>query len=219
MLPDMLSNSVKVFLTILALMSFQDICLSQEQPPERKQSPLTSNGTMLGIHLTQDRVYDSASFDEPKSVVWKTGRLFIVRPYTVITYQWQGVPGNPSFAERSTTSHDFTDLVVATGTIYFTAYNDDGHVFAQDAETGKDKWRLSLKKIGFTIPTIAGDVLFAGAGDGTLYALDATRGTELWRYKYKTEGVYAQPPIVDSGMVYFAISEPGAQSARRFGTV
>lgn len=65
------------------------------------------------------------------------------------------------------------------GVIYFTSA--DNHVYAADAETGKEIWRFRTHGSVFSNPTISGKILFVGSYDKNLYAITLD-GKELWRF-------------------------------------
>jgi outer membrane protein assembly factor BamB len=156
----------------------------------------------------RDRVYDTAAILKPKIILWKSGELFVTSDSRVTTATVQGRPDN-TINLKMPTFHNFTDPLFANGTIFFSIYVDDGYLFAQDAATGKEKWRFKLKRFGLTAPVVAGDVLFAGANDGTFYALVASTGEELWKFKRKGGPFFTVGPAVSDGVVYFTSSEPG----------
>src|SRR5262245_37831823 len=51
----------------------------QSAVTDRSEEPLNSDGTMLGVNLRRTRVYDAQGLQEPKSVLWKTTKLFTRR--------------------------------------------------------------------------------------------------------------------------------------------
>lgn len=87
--------------------------------------------------------------------------------------------------------------VVGEGTVYLTANvlltpadanrpaNYYRHLFALDANTGKERWRYPSAPLGstggtcFTQPIVTADTFFAVAGQ-TLYAVNLTTGRERW---------------------------------------
>jgi eukaryotic-like serine/threonine-protein kinase len=116
--------------------------------------------------------------------------------------------------------------VVTTGAVYFGSF--DGHYYAVDRVTGKEKWRFKtggeqwmgakgywgmkpsdqymedLWDFYLSSPildsTPDGTTLYFGSSDGTVYALNPDTGTERW--KFKTSGSIHSSPALYGGVVY-----------------
>ncbi len=98
---------------------------------------------------------------------------------------------------------------VAYGTVYVT---NQGTLYAVDAQSGKEKWRMQAGGDFYTEPVIADGivyfgsttenlmVLFGGRTTGYLHAVDAHSGQDLW--KFSTESI-SRAPAVSDGIVYF----------------
>jgi outer membrane protein assembly factor BamB len=92
--------------------------------------------------------------------------------------------------------------VVADGVVY--AGGLDGALYAIEAGSGAQRWRLETGAIGsVAAPVIADGVVFVGAQDGLLLAVDAASGEERWRVELGPGSVANLPlPAVADGVVY-----------------
>jgi outer membrane protein assembly factor BamB len=118
--------------------------------------------------------------------------------------------------------------VVRDGTVYVTgsvlitpadanrSATHSRHLFALDANTGKERWRYPSKPVGqmggpcFTQPIAGSDTFFAVA-DETLYAIDSTIGRERWTLEVRrpVEGrdrAVSVSGLVDAGNVLVGIT-------------
>lgn len=113
--------------------------------------------------------------------------------------------------------------VLAGGTIYFGG--DDGHIYAVEAETGRQIWKHATKGPVPCTPAVAGGVVYAVSYDGKFYALDAKDGSVKWKFatggerRFEAKGlhgmlpktqtiadafdVFLSSPLVADGTVYF----------------
>src|SRR6185312_4081367 len=112
---------------------------------------------------------------------------------------------------------------VANGTVYFGSMDDN--LYAVDAESGKQKWKLELTDSISSTPAVEGGTVYFNAYDGELYAVDAATGKVKWEFKTDGErrfaakhihGInpdnevmtdfwdfYLSSPVVWNGAVYF----------------
>lgn len=92
---------------------------------------------------------------------------------------------------------------VAGGGVYLADYL--GTVYALDATTGKDRWRIATESRQSVEPVLvtAGHV-HVGSGSA-LYTLDAVTGTPLWRFAAGGEVIGA--PVVADGRVHFGSAD------------
>ncbi|MER6114375.1 PQQ-binding-like beta-propeller repeat protein [Streptomyces sp. NPDC001743] len=92
---------------------------------------------------------------------------------------------------------------VTGGGVYLADYL--GTVYALDASTGKDRWRIATESRQSTEPVlvVAGNV-HVGSGSA-LYTLDAVTGTPKWRFAAGGEVVGA--PVVADGRVHFGSAD------------
>ncbi len=107
---------------------------------------------------------------------------------------------------------DPTDLLlsspaVSEGAVYFGS--GDGHVYAVDAKTGKQRWKLKTGDVVHASPALAGGVLFIGSWDSWFYALDAKSGKPVWKLKtgedpkiHNQVGIQGSAAVAD-GVVFF----------------
>ena len=80
---------------------------------------------------------------------------------------------------------------------------------AFNAKDGQLAWEFATRQRVDSAPVIAGDRVYAAAGDGRLYALDLATGKEIWQLE--TGGGFTGSPAVsaqrlviasDDGVVY-----------------
>ena len=64
--------------------------------------------------------------------------------------------------------------------------SQDGHVYALDAATGRQRWRFRTGGRVYASPAIAGQAVYAADQAGAVYAIALTSGRQLWRFE--TEG-------------------------------
>ncbi|WP_326592300.1 PQQ-binding-like beta-propeller repeat protein [Streptomyces brevispora] len=92
---------------------------------------------------------------------------------------------------------------VTGGGVYLADYL--GTVYALDASTGKDRWRIATESRQSTEPVlVATGNVHVGSGSA-LYTLDAVTGTPKWRFAAGGEVVGA--PVVADGRVHFGSAD------------
>jgi len=64
--------------------------------------------------------------------------------------------------------------------------SQDGHVYALEAGTGRERWRFRTGGRVYATPAIAGDTVYAADQAGAVFALSLTNGRLAWRFD--TEG-------------------------------
>jgi outer membrane protein assembly factor BamB len=100
----------------------------------------------------------------------------------------------------------FNAPAVADGVVYVgTGYpsddiENDGYLFAVDAETGDELWRYQAEDAVNTRPAIGDGVIYAGDAAGVLHAIDRDAGSTLWTYS--TSAAIAGSPAVVDGVIY-----------------
>jgi outer membrane protein assembly factor BamB len=96
----------------------------------------------------------------------------------------------------------------------------DGTVYAFDATSGAERWRVKTDGRVRSSPAVADGVVYVGSADGHLYAIGLEMGGLLWRFE--TEGasnvsadfgfdrktIQSSPAVVD-GTVYFGSRDGG----------
>ena len=82
--------------------------------------------------------------------------------------------------------------------LYDGAY--DGSVFALDAKTGKQLWKVLLDGLVNGSAAVAGGVVYVPSAGTSLYALDAKTGKALWHYA--TGGQIYSSPALAQGLVF-----------------
>ncbi|WP_433547066.1 serine/threonine-protein kinase [Streptomyces sp. CA-294286] len=92
---------------------------------------------------------------------------------------------------------------VTGGGVYLADYL--GTVYALDASTGKDRWRIATESRQSIEPVlVTGGHVHVGSGSA-LYTLDAVTGTPKWRFAAGGEVVGA--PVVADGRVHFGSAD------------
>ncbi|WP_327324306.1 PQQ-binding-like beta-propeller repeat protein [Streptomyces sp. NBC_01210] len=92
---------------------------------------------------------------------------------------------------------------VTGGGVYLVDYL--GTVYALDATTGKDRWRIATESRQSIEPVlVANGNIHVGSGSA-LYTLDAVTGTPMWRFAAGGEVIGA--PVVADGRVHFGSAD------------
>ena len=95
--------------------------------------------------------------------------------------------------------------VVADGFLYTSVGQGDpffSHsLMALNANTNAVIWSIAGEnQTGFTTPTIAKGVVYAGSSDHNIYALNAQTGAVIW--KFETGNIVESTPTIANGVVY-----------------
>lgn len=171
---------------------------------------------VAGVDLQRTRTYRTRALQRPASVSWETRKIFEMQYVGRRNYISIAGGVDPSTGRNTTgddgmvlfggyffpTDFDFSDPVIADGTLYFNVYIGDGYLIAVDLHAPKDKWAFKLKRRRLSEPAVAGGTVFVGGSDGVFYALDAKTGQEKWKFKNKDSG-YLSSPLVEGGVVFF----------------
>jgi outer membrane protein assembly factor BamB len=96
------------------------------------------------------------------------------------------VPGNLpeqlSLVWRFETGGDIkSSPAIVDGRVYVGSL--DSHVYALDAQTGKQLWAVPLDNLVEASPSLVQNTVYIGTLAGTLYALDAESGAKRWRFQ------------------------------------
>jgi len=171
----------------------RELVNQQSAASDRFEERLNSDGTMFGVTLQRTRVYDTKGLQEPKSVLWKTPKLFTINPR-------EDAPSVPTFPIY----YGAANIVTANNEAYFIRRIDDGHLlFVIDLQTGEVKGRFKLQGEIFSSPVIAGALLFVGENKGGFYAFDRQDWKAKWEISKKGYYAYGSAPAVADGMIYF----------------
>ena len=81
----------------------------------------------------------------------------------------------------------------------------DGEVYALDAATGDERWRIRTLGAVYWSPAVADGVVYVGSASATLYALDAATGDERWVLHWTQDPRVSSPAVVDD-VVYVALA-------------
>lgn len=159
------------------------------------------HGTFLAEDGTANtaEVYDSnLSTGVPSATdAWPTFGLDAQR--TSAPGSAPGGDGSLIWSFSTPASVAYTSPAVVDGTVY--VGDDDGNVYAIDAETGTEDWSRSLFGPVYSSPAVVDGVVYIGDGDKNLHALDAADGSTLWTFS-ASDTIDSSPAVVD-GTVYF----------------
>ncbi|MEV7426194.1 PQQ-binding-like beta-propeller repeat protein [Streptomyces sp. NPDC091212] len=92
---------------------------------------------------------------------------------------------------------------VAGGGVYLADYL--GTVYALDATTGKDRWRIATESRQSIEPVLVADGNVHVGSGSALYTLDAVTGTPKWRFAAGGEVIGA--PVVADGRLHFGSAD------------
>jgi outer membrane protein assembly factor BamB len=102
---------------------------------------------------------------------------------------------------------------VSAGTVYVLGSIDDPVVYAVDAETGDERWRVRTDGDVDVPVAVAGGVVYAVDEAATVYALDGATGEERWRAT-REAGIRRSAPVVADGRVYLGSADGGVLALR-----
>ena len=165
-------------------------------------------GSMQGVTPGRTNAFDTRALTEPTSLVWATGRLFVMKEVRHLV----GESGPLRIAFDVETGHHYSAPVFVRGALYLTAYIGDGYLFALDAATGRERWRFKAKGAYLSPPAVAGDSIFAVSSDGNVFAFDAATGRPRWNTKRKG-GYSPSAPLAAGGRLYFTSNDSGGMAA------
>jgi outer membrane protein assembly factor BamB len=97
--------------------------------------------------------------------------------------------------------------IVADGVVYLSGVISDGQhgvVLAQDARTGRERWRTVLDQYADVYASLAGPMLYVGGASA--YGLRASDGHVVWRYGSRTQ--FYQPAVA-AGVVFVGSGDVG----------
>jgi outer membrane protein assembly factor BamB len=172
----------------------------QSAGSDRSGDLLSSDGAMYGVTVRRTRVYDAQGLKEPKSVLWKTPKLFILRHDDTFPRRME----TGRLFRDVITFHNALSLIIANKEAYFSLYIDDGYWFVIDLQNGEVKNRFKLKNGNFSTPVVASDFLFLGASDGSFSAFDRRDWKAKWQIGRKGYVIVGGSPAVAYGMIYFS---------------
>jgi outer membrane protein assembly factor BamB len=172
---------------------------------------------VAGGDLQRTRAFRTKALQRPATVSWETRKIFEME--YVHGQRYSSMIGGPDPATGMNrlggdgalylntyffeTGHDFSDPVIADGTLYFNVYIGDGYLIALDLNAMREKWTFRLKREPLSEPAVSGGTVFVGGNDGTFYALDAKTGQEKWKFKNKDRGYAYSSPLVEGSVVFF----------------
>ena len=77
-----------------------------------------------------------------------------------------------------------SSAVIKDGVVY--VGSEDKHLYAIDAKTGKEKWKLPVATVIDASPIVQDGSVYIGTDGGVMHAVDAATGKERWQFA--TEG-------------------------------
>jgi len=97
----------------------------------------------------------------------------------------------------------YSDPAVAGGMVYFTAFVNDGYLYALDARTGQLAWGAKADGGTFSSPLVSGETLYVGASGGLFFAFDLKSRQEKWRHNRTDTSYVSHSPVLVGGVVYY----------------
>jgi outer membrane protein assembly factor BamB len=179
--------------------------LPQEMPPPRlPEGPAPRWQTRLG-----GQVYASPVVADGIAYVGTTGGIVNAVDTRDGKLMWTFVVGKPIYAS-----------VAVTGDAVFVT-SDNGYLYKLERAGGKERWRYRLgdeetRRVlphpsvfdwdwQGAQPVVAGDTVYAGAGDGGLHAVNSEDGTRRWRFD--TRGRIRNAVAVDGERLYLGSTD------------
>ncbi len=108
-----------------------------------------------------------------------------------------------SFDDGGAMLHVYSTPCVAQGRLYVGEgmhENLECKLYCLDLDTGRKLWDFRTAGHVESSPTVAGDLVYFGAGDDGLYALESATGKKRWQFR---EGLHLDTsPLVAPGRVY-----------------
>lgn len=195
----------------------ESVVLAQKTTEAGKQSvPLSSAGTMPGVTLQRTRVYSVKSPNEPKTIVWKSRKLFMLRR----AQSFSGEMGSLYYFGSFPTDYSYTSPIIGSDTIYFSLFVGDGYLFALDSQTGAEKKTLKLKNASVSSLAVAGDYVFMGTSDGSIRSIDRNSWQLKWqvlRDDYRFD--VTSPAVADGVLILGGARRIKQQYSRADGTL
>jgi outer membrane protein assembly factor BamB len=95
---------------------------------------------------------------------------------------------------------------VVDGTVYVRGHLDDPTVYAVDASTGRERWRVELDAAAWNPLAVANATVFVADDASKMYALDAATGDTRWT-RSPAADVEWGTPVVGDGRLYARTGE------------
>jgi eukaryotic-like serine/threonine-protein kinase len=99
---------------------------------------------------------------------------------------WSAATGSPvplKWGHESGEIYTSSPAVDGNGVVFG---SQDGHVYALDARTGRERWRFRTGGRVYASPAVAAGTVYVADQAGSVFALDLTSGRQIWRFA--TEG-------------------------------
>lgn len=163
---------------------------------------ISSDGTMDGISLERNSVYQSKGLTKISGTLWQTDKLFEIN---YGNHAFRNSEGMTEFA-----SLGFSDPIISGETLYYRLYPAPLNTFiaAMDAKNGKLLWSYKSKE-QLSNPVLAGETIYFVSEDKNIYAFDAKTGKEKWTFGEKNTkwNVFNLSPIVADGILYTSTAD------------
>ena len=97
--------------------------------------------------------------------------------------------------------------VISSGVLY--VGSGDGNLYAIDAESGRERWRLATGGAVNSSPAVADGIVCFTSKDRSVYGVEASTGRVMWQFTCGPDlpyrngfDYYTSSPTVDNGIVY-----------------
>jgi len=190
---------------------------ASQQPPSVPVNPRMKTIAPLALSLLA--ATSSLAQSTFHGNVARTGVYESAGPKTLTGLKWSFKAGGPIV----------TSPAIADGVVYIASL--DGHLYAIDQETGKEKWNFKSSRPIASSPAIDHGTLYVVSSVGALVALDVATGLPKWVFaaeyerKFEAKGLHGYPspaqtipdawdlftssPAVANGKVFFGGGDGG----------
>ncbi|MCW4029604.1 MAG: PQQ-binding-like beta-propeller repeat protein [Candidatus Bathyarchaeota archaeon] len=159
-----------------------------------------------GFQIWKYTAYSSAIITSSPAVIDNTVYIAIsgheLNTYTLFALNASTGERFWSYTSSGGQNYFTTSPAVANGVIYIGSR--DGDVYAFNALTGAQIWKVTAGTWLFSSPAVVDTVLYLGSGDGNVYALNCSDGSLISNYTVNNipgRWVYSSPAVVN-GVVY-----------------
>lgn len=170
---------------------------SQTELNDKRSISSSSAGAMSGVTLQRTRAYAVKSPGEPKTIVWKSQKLFTLHRFT----SFSGTMGTLDYFGWFPTYYGYSTPIVADNTVYFSLFVGDGYFFALDSSSGQERKTLKLKDTAVSPLAVAGDYLFMGTSDGIIRSMDLRTWAPKWQIAAKEFRFDVTAPVIADGIL------------------
>ncbi len=115
-------------------------------------------------------------------------------------------PGAPQFHQLkwkfATKGQIYSSPAMAGGVLFFGS--TDHHLYAVDADTGREKWNFKTGSRVVSSPAVESGLVYFGSYDGNFYAIDASTGQQKWKFatggerRFAGKHLHGAQPVTES---------------------